>query len=47
METLKSLLEKALKMRPADKFIIIEGLLNSLDEPDKSIETKKSDRQKV
>ena len=38
METPKSILAKALKMKPADKFIIIEGLLNSLDEPDKTID---------
>ena len=38
METPKSILDQALKMRPADKFIIIEGLLHSLDEPDKTIE---------
>ncbi len=38
MGTPKSILEQALKMRPADKFVIIEGLLNSLDEPDKTIE---------
>lgn len=25
-------------MSPADKFIIIEGLLNSLDEPDKTVD---------
>ncbi len=38
MESPKSILNQALKMRPADKFTIIEGLLNSLDEPDKTIE---------
>jgi putative addiction module component (TIGR02574 family) len=38
MKTPKSILDQALKMRPADKYIIIEGLLNSLDEPDKTIE---------
>jgi len=25
-------------MKPADKYLIIEGLLNSLDEPDKTID---------
>ena len=38
MEKAKSILEQALKMRPADKFLIIEGLLCSLDEPDKTID---------
>jgi putative addiction module component (TIGR02574 family) len=38
MVTAKSILDQALRMKPADKFIIIEGLLNSLDEPDKTIE---------
>jgi len=38
MSTPKSILYQALNMRPADKYIIIEGLLNSLDEPDKTIE---------
>jgi hypothetical protein len=38
METSKSILDQASKMKPADKFIIIEGLLISLDEPDKTIE---------
>ena len=38
MEDPKAILEQALKMKPADKFLIIEALLNSLDEPDKKIE---------
>ena len=38
METTKSVLDQALRMKPADRFIIIEGLLNSLDEPDKCME---------
>jgi putative addiction module component (TIGR02574 family) len=38
MDNPKSILTEALKMKPADKFVIIEGLLNSLDEPDKSID---------
>ncbi len=38
MEKMKVILEQALKMKPADKFMIIEALLNSLDEPDKEIE---------
>lgn len=27
-------LEQALKLRPSEKFLVVEGLLNSLDEPD-------------
>jgi len=38
METPEMILSQALKMRPADKFIILDGLLNSLDEPDKTID---------
>jgi hypothetical protein len=38
METTRSILDHAINMRPADTFIIIEGLLNSLDEPDKTID---------
>jgi len=38
METTRYILDHAMNMRPADKFVIIEGLLNSLDEPDKTID---------
>jgi len=38
MATAKHLLEQALHMRPADKFLIIDGLLQSLDEPDKTLD---------
>ena len=38
MLTTKSILNQALKMQLADRFLIIEGLLHSLDEPDKTIE---------
>jgi putative addiction module component (TIGR02574 family) len=38
MELTKNILEQALKMQPPDRFIIIEGLLNSLDAPDKTID---------
>ena len=38
METSKNLLKKALLLKPQDRFLIIEGLLRSLDEPDKEIE---------
>jgi putative addiction module component (TIGR02574 family) len=33
----KQILENALNLKPQDKIGIIEGLLNSLDEPDKTI----------
>ena len=38
METSKTLLEKALQLKPQEKFFIVEGLLLSLDEPDKKID---------
>lgn len=38
MNATKSILSQALKMKPAEKFIIIEGLINSLDEPDKTLD---------
>lgn len=34
----KEILEHALHLKPADKFSIIEGLLMSLDEPDKELD---------
>jgi len=34
----KEILEHALKLKPAEKFMLIEGLLTSLDEPDKTID---------
>lgn len=34
----KKILENALNLKPQDKIGIIEGLLKSLDEPDKSID---------
>ncbi len=34
----KEILKKALKLKPHEKFAIIEGLLKSLDEPDKEID---------
>ena len=36
--TAKTILEQALQMRPSDRFLIIEGLLHSLDEPDKTLD---------
>lgn len=38
MESSKTLLEKALRLKPQEKFLIVEGLLLSLDEPDKKID---------
>jgi putative addiction module component (TIGR02574 family) len=34
----KELLEETLKLKPEDRFALVEGLLKSLDEPDKSID---------
>lgn len=34
----KDILEMAMKLKPAEKFLIIEGLIKSLDEPDKTID---------
>ncbi len=31
----KEILKQALKLRPEERFLVIEGLLKSLDEPDK------------
>jgi putative addiction module component (TIGR02574 family) len=32
------LLEQALKLRPEERFLIVDGLLRSLDEPDENID---------
>ena len=37
METSESLLKKALVSRPQDRFLLIDGLVRSLDEPNKEI----------
>ncbi len=34
----KEILEQALKLRPEEKFSVVEKLLGSLDEPDASLE---------
>jgi len=34
----KEILDKALKLKPEEKFLVIEGLLKSLDEPDKRLD---------
>ena len=38
MAVVEYVLEQALQMRPAEKFMIIDGLLRSLDEPDTTLE---------
>jgi len=38
METGKSLLKKALLLKPRDRFLLVDGLVRSLDEPNKEIE---------
>ena len=38
MESSKNLLEKALKLKPQERILLLEGLLHSLDEPDKDLE---------
>ncbi|MEE8057608.1 MAG: addiction module protein [Pseudomonadales bacterium] len=34
----KEILDQALSLKPEEKFIIVEGLLKSLDEPDRKID---------
>ena len=34
----KEILEQALKLKPEEKFAIVEGLIKSLDEPDKQLD---------
>jgi len=34
----KEILEKAMKFKPEERFLIIEGLIKSLDEPDENID---------
>jgi putative addiction module component (TIGR02574 family) len=38
MEALKSILAQALQMKPVEKCMIIDGLLQSLDEPDSTLD---------
>jgi len=38
MESSESLLKKALLLKPQDRFLLIDGLIRSLDEPDKEID---------
>ncbi len=37
MET-KEILERALKLRPEERFAVVEGILKSLDEPDATLD---------
>ena len=34
----KEILEEALKLKPDERFMLVEGLIKSLDEPDSSID---------
>jgi len=34
----KEILDQALKLKPVDKIILIDGLIKSLDQPDRSID---------
>jgi len=34
----KDVLEQALKLKPEERFMIVEGLIKSLDEPDSSLD---------
>ena len=34
----KEILEQAMGLKPAERFMIVEGLLKSLDEPDRKID---------
>ncbi len=34
----KEILEQALKLKPEERFLVVEGLIRSLDEPDRSID---------
>jgi len=34
----KEVLEQALNLKPEERFLVVEGLLRSLDEPDKELD---------
>ncbi|MFH2046870.1 MAG: addiction module protein [Pseudomonadota bacterium] len=34
----KEILEQALKLKPGERFMVVEGLIKSLDEPDASLD---------
>ena len=35
----KEILEQAMKLKPEERFLLIEGVIKSLDEPDKKIDS--------
>jgi putative addiction module component (TIGR02574 family) len=39
MESTESLLKMAMLLRPQERYLLVDGLLRSLDEPDKDIDT--------
>jgi putative addiction module component (TIGR02574 family) len=38
MSSTKELLDEAMKLKPEERFILVEGLIKSLDEPDKKLD---------
>jgi hypothetical protein len=38
MESSETLLKKALQLKPQDRFLLVDGLIRSLDEPDGEID---------
>ena len=34
----KEILEQALKLKPTERFLVVEGIIKSLDEPDRSLD---------
>ena len=34
----KDILEQALKLKPTERFLVVEGIIKSLDEPDSSLD---------
>ncbi len=34
----KEILEQALKLKPEERFLLVEGIIKSLDEPDKKLD---------
>jgi len=38
MESSEKLLKKALQLKPQDRFLLVDGLIRSLDEPDGEID---------
>ena len=35
----EDILEQALKLKPTERFLVVEGIIKSLDEPDNSLDT--------